>query len=67
MERMRRLTTLWSWLPGFRAVAETQHLPTASKQLHVGASALSRTIRLLEEALREKGDPSARARTYGVN
>lgn len=40
---------MWSWLPAFRAVAETQHLPTASSQLFVSASALSRTIRLLEE------------------
>jgi DNA-binding transcriptional LysR family regulator len=49
MERFRRVSSLWSWLPAFRAVAETQHLPTASTQLHVSASALSRTIRLLEE------------------
>lgn len=49
MERFRRVSSLWSWLPAFRAVAETQHLPTASEQLHVSASALSRTIRLLEE------------------
>jgi len=49
MERFRRVSSLWSWLPAFRAVAETQHLPTASAQLHVSASALSRTIRLLEE------------------
>lgn len=49
MERLRRVASLWSWLPAFRAVAETQHLPTASAQLYVSASALSRTIRLLEE------------------
>lgn len=49
MERFRRVSSLWSWLPAFRAVAETQHLPTASAQLYVSASALSRTIRLLEE------------------
>jgi DNA-binding transcriptional LysR family regulator len=54
MERARRLITLWNWLPGFRAVAETQHLPEASKQLRVSPSALSRTIRLLE---REIGEP----------
>jgi DNA-binding transcriptional LysR family regulator len=48
MERLRRVASLWSWLPAFRAVAETQHLPTASEQLLVSASALSRTIRLLE-------------------
>jgi DNA-binding transcriptional LysR family regulator len=49
MDRLRRVSNLWSWLPAFRAVAETQHLPTASTQLFVSASALSRTIRLLEE------------------
>ena len=49
MDRMRRLTSLWNWLPGFRAVAETEHLPAASKHLRVSPSALSRTIRLLEE------------------
>lgn len=49
MERMRRLTSLWNWLPGFRAVAETEHLPAASKHLRVSPSALSRTIRLLED------------------
>ena len=48
MQRLRRVASLWSWLPAFRAVAETQHLPTASQQLFVSASALSRTIRLLE-------------------
>ncbi len=48
MERLRRVASLWGWLPAFRAVAETQHLPTASAQLQVSASALSRTIRLLE-------------------
>jgi len=51
MERLRRVASLWSWLPAFRAVAETQHLPTASSQLFVSASALSRTIRLLEDDL----------------
>ncbi|MFK7985436.1 MAG: LysR family transcriptional regulator [Sandaracinaceae bacterium] len=49
MERATRLRSLWSWLPDFRAVAETEHLPSASKALHVSASSLSRTIRLLEE------------------
>ncbi len=49
MERARQVSGLWNWLPSFRAVAETEHLPTASNHLHVSASALSRTIRLLEE------------------
>jgi DNA-binding transcriptional LysR family regulator len=51
MERLRRVASLWSWLPAFRAVAETQHLPTASSQLFISSSALSRTIRLLEDDL----------------
>lgn len=54
MDRMRRLTSLWNWLPGFRAVAETQHLPAASKHLRVSPSALSRTIRLLEDDVGQK-------------
>ena len=51
MERLKRVAGVWSWLPAFRAVAETQHLPTASAELAVSASALSRTIRLLETDL----------------
>ncbi|MEM9069413.1 MAG: LysR family transcriptional regulator [Myxococcota bacterium] len=54
MDRARRLSAFWSWLPAFRAVAETEHLPSASADLHVTPSALSRTIRLLEE---EVGKP----------
>lgn len=51
MERARRLTQFWNWLPAFRVVAETEHLPTAAQQLGITASALSRTIKLLEEEL----------------
>lgn len=51
MERARRLAAFWSWLPAFRAVAESEHLPTASKTLNVTASSLSRTIRLLEDEI----------------
>lgn len=51
MERTRRLTNYWSWLPAFRAVAETEHLPTAAEQMHLSASALSRSVRQLEEHL----------------
>lgn len=51
MERLRRLNEVWSWLPAFRAVAETEHLPSAAAKLRVGASALSRAVRLLEEGL----------------
>lgn len=51
MDRVRRLVQLWPYLPAFRAVAETQHLPRASEQLFVSPSALSRSIRLLEETV----------------
>lgn len=51
MERVRRLYQLWTWLPAFRVVGETQHLPTASEELRVSASSLSRAIKQLEEEL----------------
>ena len=44
---------VWNWLPAFRVVAETEHLPTASQELHVTPSALSRTIKQLEDELGE--------------
>ncbi|MCA9624672.1 MAG: LysR family transcriptional regulator, partial [Myxococcales bacterium] len=37
--------------PAFRAVAETEHLPSASKEVNLSASALSRAVRLLEDHL----------------
>jgi DNA-binding transcriptional LysR family regulator len=49
MDRLRRVNRLWNWLPAFRAVAETEHLPSASELLGVSPSALSRTIKLVEE------------------
>ncbi len=49
--RATRVSDYWNWLPAFRAVAETEHLPTAAEQLGVSSSALSRTVRLLEEEL----------------
>lgn len=51
MDRLQRLTNLWGWLPHFRAIAETEHLPTAARRVHVSPSALSRAIHLLEEEL----------------
>lgn len=51
MERLRRISEFWNWLPAFRAVAETQHVRTAADQLRVSPSALSRSIGLLEESL----------------
>lgn len=50
VDRALRLTRFWNWLPAFRAVAETEHLPTAARLLHVSPSALSRTVRQLEDA-----------------
>ncbi|MBX3271031.1 MAG: LysR family transcriptional regulator [Sandaracinaceae bacterium] len=46
-----RLNRVWNWLPAFRAVAETEHLPTASRLLCVTPSALSRTVKQLEAEL----------------
>ena len=51
MERLLRLTEFWSRLPAFRAVAETEHLPSAAERLRVTPSALCRTIGLLERDL----------------
>ncbi|MEZ4371109.1 MAG: LysR family transcriptional regulator [Polyangiaceae bacterium] len=51
MDPSKKASEIWQWLPVFKVVAETQHLPTAARQLHVSASAISRTIRLVEEAL----------------
>jgi DNA-binding transcriptional LysR family regulator len=45
------LRAIWNWLPAFRAVAETEHLPTAAQRLHVTPPAISRSVKLLEEAL----------------
>jgi DNA-binding transcriptional LysR family regulator len=42
---------IWNWLPAFCAVAEVEHLPTASAMLGVTPPALSRTVHLLEERL----------------
>ncbi|MEQ9079659.1 MAG: LysR family transcriptional regulator [Sandaracinaceae bacterium] len=51
MEHLRRLYRVWNWLPAFRAVAETEHLPTASEMLGLTPSALSRAIKQLEDEL----------------
>ena len=51
MERVVRLYQLWTWLPHFRAVAETEHLPTASVALGLSPSALSRALKQLEASV----------------
>jgi DNA-binding transcriptional LysR family regulator len=51
MKLSRRIGQVWNWLPAFRAVAESEHLPTASREAHLSASALSRSVRLLEDDL----------------
>lgn len=51
MNRAQRLSSFWAWLPAFRAVGETQHLPSAGAALRVSPPALSRTIKLLERDL----------------
>lgn len=45
------LSEIWNWLPVFRAIAESEHLPSAAKQLHVTPAAISRTLGLLEDRL----------------
>ena len=49
MDRARRIASLWNWLPVFRAVAETENLHAAATTLHVSPSAVSRTVKLLEQ------------------
>ena len=51
MKLSQRAAQVWNWLPAFRAVAEAEHLPTASKEVHLSPSALSRSVKLLEEDL----------------
>lgn len=51
MKLHRRVVQVWNWLPTFRAVAEVEHLPTASREANLSPSALSRAVRLLEDDL----------------
>lgn len=50
----KKLQLIWPWIPAFRVVAETEHLPTAAARLHVSPSALSRSVKLVEETLEEE-------------
>ena len=61
MARVQRLARLWSWLPAFRVVAETEHLPSAASALGTSPPGLSRMVKLLEHDL---GEPLF-ARTAG--
>jgi len=51
MPRSRRIADVWNWLPAFRAVAEYESIHKAAVVLSISASALSRTVRLLESSL----------------
>jgi len=51
VDRFINLLRLWNHLPGFRAVAETEHLPSAAKRLGVTPSALSKNLATLERNL----------------
>ncbi len=48
MDRAKRLSSLWNYLPVFRVIAETEHISRAAKRLFVTPSAVSRTLSALE-------------------
>lgn len=51
LDRHRQVAQLWDWLPAFRAAAEYESLQRAALALSVSPSALSRSIKKLEESL----------------
>jgi DNA-binding transcriptional LysR family regulator len=51
MHRALRIGDYWNWLPTFRVVAETSSLREAAERMHIAPSAISRTVRLLEESI----------------
>lgn len=51
MEHLRDITQFWNWLPAFRAIGETSHLPSAAAAVHLSPSALSRSLKQLENSL----------------
>lgn len=51
LSRYRRVANVWNWLPAFRAAAEYESIQRAALALSMSASALSRTVRLLEDAV----------------
>ncbi len=54
MDRLHALYQHWSWLPHFRAIAETEHLGKAARMLRITPPALSRALQRLESALETK-------------
>lgn len=50
---LRQVRAFWSWLPAFRAVAECGGVVSAGRALSTSPSALSRAVRLLEDAVGE--------------
>lgn len=54
MERAQRLIDLWTYLPAFRAVGETEHLPSAAARIGLTPSALSRAVSALEAQLGQR-------------
>lgn len=53
MDRSRRIADLWNWLPTFRVVAEYESIHKAAAVLATSPSAVSRMVKLLEDALGE--------------
>ncbi len=51
LDRLQQVARVWDWLPAFRAAAEYESLQRAGLALGVSPSALSRSIKLLEDAL----------------
>lgn len=51
LDRHREVARIWDWLPAFRAAAEYESLQRAGQALALSPSALSRSIKLLEETL----------------
>ena len=49
--RLKALLPIWPWLPAFRAVAETEHLPTAAQLVDSTPPSLSRAIAIVERHL----------------
>ena len=54
MDRLRRVSNVWNWLPAYRVVAEYGSIQKAALVLNVSPSALSRTVKLLEDAIGER-------------